>query len=92
MAPPGYPRQSFMGILGAWFFRPILHLLRWLGVKTPALTHETNSIKIFVKISDGFENVTVPMDLPKDWSVGHVKEHLVSRFKKIIVFKTISET
>ena len=71
--------MSFMCVLGAWFFRPILNLLRWLGVKPLGLTHQ-NSIKIFVKISEGSENVTVPMDLPKDWTVGHVKEYLVCCF------------
>ncbi len=80
MAPPGYQRQTFVGMIGAWFFQPILHMLRWLGIKTPALNHQANSIKVFVKISDGSENITVPMDLPRDWSVGQVKEHLVSRF------------
>ena len=77
MAFPGRQRPTLIGILGAWFFRPLVHLLRWLGVKQLGITHQTNSIKVFVKISEGSENVTVPMDLPKDWTVGHVKEHLV---------------
>ena len=82
MAIPGQARPTLMGMLSAWFFRPIFHLLRWLGVKPLGLTHQTNSIKVFVKISEGAENVTVPMDLPRDWTVGQVKEYLVSFYNK----------
>jgi len=67
-------------LLGSWFLRPILSLLRWFGIKRPlALTYE-DCIKVFVKINDGSNLATVPIDLPKHWNVGQVKEYLVRSF------------
>lgn len=65
-------------LFGSWFLRPILTIFRWLGMKRP-LAIANDSIKVFVKINDGGSQlVTVPIDLPKDWNVGRVKEYLVS--------------
>jgi hypothetical protein len=76
MALQGGHRPGFLGVLGTWIFRPLSLILGWLGFRRPlALTY--NSIKVFVKINDGSQMITVPMDLPKDWTVGQVKDCLV---------------
>ena len=50
-------------------------------MKRPLAIAANDSIKVFVKINDGgTQQLTVPIDLPKDWNVGRVKEYLVSYF------------
>ena len=50
-------------------------------MKRPLAIAANDSIKVFVKINDGgSQQLTVPIDLPKDWNVGRVKEYLVSCF------------
>lgn len=77
MAFPRNQEWSFTRMLSSIIIRPILSLLRWFGVRQPhALTFD--SIKVFVKISEGSKLMTVPLDLPRDWNVGQVKEYLVN--------------
>ena len=73
--------MTWTRLLGSWFLRPILTIFRWLGMKRPLAIAANDSIKVFVKINDGgSQQLTVPIDLPKDWNVGRVKEYLVSYF------------
>jgi len=67
-----------ISFLRAWFVRPLIRLLSWIGVGSRMLNYNSETLQVFVKISGvGSQQLTTPLLLQKHWTVQDVKAHLV---------------